>query len=83
MKVATFGSRSTSSPCSAQFIKNLNATDFAEQFSAATVAIVQNDYVDDYSDSEDTIEEAMKRAKKGTIRPLQRWFLAPQLNLEL
>ncbi|XP_062713284.1 uncharacterized protein LOC134290229 [Aedes albopictus] len=62
MDVATFGS--TSSPCSAQYVKNLNAKEFAGQFPAAAVAIVENHYVDDYFDSVDTIEEAVKRAKE-------------------
>ncbi|XP_062537760.1 uncharacterized protein LOC134206081 [Armigeres subalbatus] len=62
MDVATFGS--TSSPCSAQFVKNLNAKEFAGQFPAAAVAIVENHYVDDYFDSANTIEEAVKRAKE-------------------
>ncbi|XP_058816664.1 uncharacterized protein LOC131679936 [Topomyia yanbarensis] len=56
MDVATFGS--TCSPCSAQFVKNLNAADFSEKYPEAVEAIVKRHYVDDYYDSVDTIEEA-------------------------
>ncbi|XP_053692618.1 uncharacterized protein LOC128741066 [Sabethes cyaneus] len=62
MDVATFGS--TSSPCSAQYVKNLNAKQFAKQFPEAAKAIVENHYVDDYFDSAETVEEAVKRAKE-------------------
>ncbi|XP_058817874.1 uncharacterized protein LOC131681180 [Topomyia yanbarensis] len=60
MDVATFGS--TSSPCSAQYVKNRNAQDYSEQFPDAVEAIVNGHYVDDYFDSTDTIAEAVKRA---------------------
>lgn len=46
MDVATFGS--TCSPCSAQYVKNLNADQFAAQFPDAAAAIVKRHYVDDY-----------------------------------
>ncbi|XP_053698731.1 uncharacterized protein LOC128745678 [Sabethes cyaneus] len=59
MDVATFGST-----CSAQFIKNLNAEEHAEQYPEAAVAIVKNHYVDDYFDSLDTAEEAIRRAQE-------------------
>ncbi|XP_062704050.1 uncharacterized protein LOC134286454 [Aedes albopictus] len=62
MDVATFGS--TSSPCSAQYVKNCNAEEYAEQFPEAAAAIVKRHYVDDYFDSVDTIEEAISRAKE-------------------
>lgn len=55
---------STSSAYSAQFVKNLNAKEFAGQFPTAAVAIVENHYVDDYIDNMDTIEEVVKRAKE-------------------
>ncbi|XP_058816083.1 uncharacterized protein LOC131679388 [Topomyia yanbarensis] len=60
MDVATFGS--TSSPCSAQYIKNKNAREFIEQFPDAVEAIIGKHYVDDYLDSTDTVESAIKRA---------------------
>ncbi|XP_062702664.1 uncharacterized protein LOC134285598 [Aedes albopictus] len=62
MDVATFGS--TSSPCSAQFIKNLNASEFSGAYPEAAAAIVNKHYVDDYYDSVDSIDEAIRRAKE-------------------
>ncbi|XP_058816669.1 uncharacterized protein LOC131679942 [Topomyia yanbarensis] len=62
MDVATFGS--TSSPCSAQFIKNRNAEEYATQFPDAARAIIDRHYVDDYYDSLDTEDEAVRRAKE-------------------
>ncbi|XP_062713168.1 uncharacterized protein LOC134290142 [Aedes albopictus] len=62
MDVATFGS--TSSPCSAQFIKNRNAQEHADKFSEAVDAIVNKHYVDDYFDSTFTVSEAIKRAEE-------------------
>ncbi|XP_058828364.1 uncharacterized protein LOC131688208 [Topomyia yanbarensis] len=62
MQVATFGS--TCSPCSAQFIKNLNAAEYAGIYPDAAEAIIDKHYVDDYFDSTDTIEEAVTRAKQ-------------------
>lgn len=62
MDVATFGA--TCSPCSAQYIKNLNAEEFAETYPDAAAAIVHKHYVDDYYDSVDTVEEAIRRAKE-------------------
>ncbi|XP_062714026.1 uncharacterized protein LOC134290833 [Aedes albopictus] len=58
MEVATFGS--TCSPASAQFVKNLNATEYADQFPRAAAAIHDNHYVDDYLDSFQTIEDAIQ-----------------------
>ncbi|XP_053686353.1 uncharacterized protein LOC128735899 [Sabethes cyaneus] len=46
MDVLTFGS--TCSPSSAQFVKNLNVSQFAEEFPEAAAAIVDHHYVDDY-----------------------------------
>ncbi|XP_053692248.1 uncharacterized protein LOC128740709 [Sabethes cyaneus] len=60
MDVATFGA--TCSPCSAQFIKNCNALEYAAQFPDTADAIVDRTYVDDYFDSLDTEEEALQRA---------------------
>ncbi|XP_065077560.1 uncharacterized protein LOC135700833 [Ochlerotatus camptorhynchus] len=62
MDVATFGS--TSSPCSAQFVKNRNAEELAAQYPAAAAAIINRHYVDDYFDSVDTVEEAVKLAQE-------------------
>ncbi|XP_062714303.1 uncharacterized protein LOC109417163 [Aedes albopictus] len=62
MDVATFGS--TCSPSSAQYVKNLNAEQYSEQYPEAAVAIVKRHYVDDYYDSVDTVEEAIQRASE-------------------
>ncbi|XP_038117193.1 uncharacterized protein LOC119769289 [Culex quinquefasciatus] len=62
MDVATFGS--ACSPSSAQFVKNLNADQYAEEFPEAAAAIKERHYVDDYYDSVDTVEEAIRRANE-------------------
>ncbi|XP_055543223.1 uncharacterized protein LOC129728792 [Wyeomyia smithii] len=62
MDVATFGS--TCSPCSAQFIKNINAAEFAEEFPEAAAAVINNHYVDDYYDSADSVDHAYKIARE-------------------
>ncbi|XP_065074449.1 uncharacterized protein LOC135698401 [Ochlerotatus camptorhynchus] len=59
MDVVIFGS--SCSPCSAQFVKNLNAREHSEHPEAAD-AIVRKHYVDDYFDSTDTEAEAVKLA---------------------
>ncbi|XP_062704441.1 uncharacterized protein LOC134286784 [Aedes albopictus] len=56
MDVATFGS--TCSPVSVQFVKDLNAAEFSEQYPRAAVAITKHHYVDDYLDSFQTVQEA-------------------------
>lgn len=58
MQVMTFGS--TCSPSSAQYIKNLNASEFADKFQRAAFAITENHHVDDLLDSVDTVEEAIQ-----------------------
>ncbi|XP_058816055.1 uncharacterized protein LOC131679358 [Topomyia yanbarensis] len=58
MDVATFGA--TCSPSLAQFVKNRNATEFADSFPRAARAITENHYVDDFLDSVDTEEEAVR-----------------------
>lgn len=60
MDVATFGA--TCSPCSAQFVKNRNAAEYAQEYPEAAAAIINKHYVDDYLDSTDDIEEAVKLA---------------------
>ncbi|XP_058456469.1 uncharacterized protein LOC131433878 [Malaya genurostris] len=72
MDVATFGS--ASSPCSAQFVKNLNAKEYATQFPEAAKAIVERHYVDDYYDSVDSEEVAVRRAKEVRFIHLKAGF---------
>lgn len=60
MDVATFGS--TCSPCSAQYVKNKNAEEWKHVYPEAATAIVENTYVDDYANSSDTVEEAVRVA---------------------
>ncbi|XP_065086466.1 uncharacterized protein LOC135708344 [Ochlerotatus camptorhynchus] len=60
MDVATFGS--SCSPCSAQYIKNRNAEEFAVDYPRAAEAIIKCHYVDDYLDSFDHIEDAQRVA---------------------
>ncbi|XP_062703497.1 uncharacterized protein LOC134285955 [Aedes albopictus] len=60
MDVATFGS--TCSPCSAQYVKNKNAEEWKQRYPEAAAAIVENTYVDDYANSADTVEEAVRVA---------------------
>ncbi|KAM8701946.1 hypothetical protein ACLKA7_001290, partial [Drosophila subpalustris] len=47
-----------SSPCSAQYVKNVNAEAYIEESPKAVKAITEHHYVDDYVDSFDTIDEA-------------------------
>ncbi|XP_058448642.1 uncharacterized protein LOC131428613 [Malaya genurostris] len=62
MDVCTFGA--TCSPSLAQFVKNKNAMEFAEIFPRAARAIRDNHYVDDFLDSVDTVEEAIRLVKE-------------------
>ncbi|XP_062711767.1 uncharacterized protein LOC134289632 [Aedes albopictus] len=64
MDVGTFGA--TCSPCQAQYIKNLNAEENEDEFPEAADAIKEKHYVDDYLDSFDTEEEAIKVALEVT-----------------
>lgn len=58
MDIATFGS--SCSPCSLQYVKNLNARKHAKRYPAAAVAVVENHYVDDYLDSTNSVDEAVQ-----------------------
>lgn len=62
MTVMTFGA--SCSPSCSQYIKNLNAEKFCENFKNATRAIKKNHYVDDWLESVDTSEEAIKLAEE-------------------
>ncbi|XP_065082517.1 uncharacterized protein LOC135704905 [Ochlerotatus camptorhynchus] len=58
MDVVIFGA--SCSPCLAQYVKNLNASEFEHHYPEAAAAIINNTYVDDFLDSRDTIDEAVK-----------------------
>ncbi|XP_055914878.1 uncharacterized protein LOC129948078 [Eupeodes corollae] len=58
MNVLTFGA--TCSPYCADYVKNKNAMEHSEKFPRAAEAIIRNHYVDDFLDSFDTPEEAMR-----------------------
>lgn len=57
MKAMIFGS--ICSPCSAQYIKNLNAENFRTKYPRAVEGIINRHYVDDYVDSFDSVDEAI------------------------
>ncbi|XP_062538728.1 uncharacterized protein LOC134207003 [Armigeres subalbatus] len=65
MDVAIFGS--TCSPCSTQYVKNVNAEVHSKQFPKAARAIKENHYVDDYLDSVDSVDEAIQLAEDVKI----------------
>lgn len=58
----TFGA--CCSPFCAQYVKNKNALEYAEQFPKAAKAIIDKHYVDDYIDSFDTEDEAIQVASE-------------------
>ncbi|XP_055633819.1 uncharacterized protein LOC129774147 [Toxorhynchites rutilus septentrionalis] len=60
MDVATFGS--TCSPCSAQFVKNMNASEYVNEYPKAAHAITHKHYVD--LDSVDSVDESVRRASE-------------------
>ncbi|XP_055632345.1 uncharacterized protein LOC129772855 [Toxorhynchites rutilus septentrionalis] len=73
MDVGTFGA--SCSPASAQYIKNHNASQYAEHFPEASRAIIRQHYVDDYLDSADTVEEAVERARQVRFIHSQAGFI--------
>ncbi|XP_062557240.1 uncharacterized protein LOC134222113 [Armigeres subalbatus] len=73
MNVATFGS--SCSPASAQFVKNKNASEFADRYPQASQAIIQNHYVDDYLDSFENIDEAIRVSQEVKMIHGQGGFL--------
>ncbi|XP_053699076.1 uncharacterized protein LOC128746050 [Sabethes cyaneus] len=86
MDVATFGA--TCSPCSAQFVKNVNAAEFANEFPRASDAVARKHYVDDYYDSVDSIDDAIRLANevkhihsRGGFR-IRNWVSNSQQFLE-
>lgn len=62
MKVMVFGA--SCSPSLAAFIKNKNAKEFQEEYPEAVNAIIKKHYVDDYLDSANSEEDAIKLIKE-------------------
>lgn len=67
MQVMTFGV--SCCPCSAHFVKNLNAEKFIERYLEASQAIIISHYVNDFLDSDDINDEAI--CVKKEIRYIQ------------
>ncbi|XP_062557202.1 uncharacterized protein LOC134222066 [Armigeres subalbatus] len=65
INVAMFGA--TSSPCTAQFVKNKNALDYVDLYPRAVEAITKNHYVDDFLDSVNSVEEAVELVRQVTV----------------
>ena len=55
--------RAKSSPCTALFIKNENASKFLTQFPVAANNIINNSYMDDYFDNCESVLEAKERIR--------------------
>lgn len=64
MQVMTFGA--CSSPTTAQFIKNLNAKRFENEYPDAVEAILKDHYVDDFLGSKNTTQESLQLCKDIT-----------------
>ena len=62
MQVMTLGA--ACSPSSAQYVKNINALEFKEEFPRAVDSIINHHYVDDLLDCADSNEDAIKLAKQ-------------------
>ncbi|XP_055588266.1 uncharacterized protein LOC129740589 [Uranotaenia lowii] len=62
MDVVIFGA--SCSPCTSQFVKNINAREHAVRYPKAAKAIIEKHFVDDYFDSVDTESEAIQLAKE-------------------
>ncbi|XP_055622908.1 uncharacterized protein LOC129766407 [Toxorhynchites rutilus septentrionalis] len=62
MDVAIFGA--SCSPSAAQFVKNLNAQEFSDQYPLAAKVIVEHHYVDDFVYSTNTVNEAVELAQQ-------------------
>ncbi|XP_067634502.1 uncharacterized protein [Eurosta solidaginis] len=64
----TFGA--ACSPCIAEYVKTLNALQHKETFPRAVEAIIKHHYVDDFVDSFQSVEEAIRVAKQ--VRDIHR-----------
>lgn len=62
MTVMTFGA--TCSPSTAQYVMNINASEFSDQFHRAVAAIQKNHYVDDWLDCTDSVSETIRLAEE-------------------
>ncbi|XP_055915434.1 uncharacterized protein LOC129948452 [Eupeodes corollae] len=62
MRVMTFGA--ACSPCSAQYVKSMNALEHLDTHPRAVKSILQHHYVDDFVDSFDSIDEAITISKQ-------------------
>ncbi|CAK1596115.1 unnamed protein product [Parnassius mnemosyne] len=79
-----------SSPCTAIFAKNWNAKRYIKKYPEAVEAIIQNHYMDDYPDSFQSLEDAMRISKevrdihKNAHFTLRKWVSnAPEIVKEL
>lgn len=72
MLAMIFGARS--SPCISQYVKNVNAQQYRQQFPRAVLAITDYHYVDDYVDSFNTEEEALEVTKRVVELQAQAGF---------
>ncbi|CAK1580300.1 unnamed protein product [Parnassius mnemosyne] len=79
-----------SSPCTAIYAKNWNAKKYVEKYPEAVEAIIQNHYMDDYLDSFQSVEDAMRISKevrdihKNAHFTLRKWVSnAPEIVREL
>ncbi|XP_062556968.1 uncharacterized protein LOC134221804 [Armigeres subalbatus] len=61
MDCAIFGA--SCSPSQALYVMQKNAKEFTKEYPRAVEAVVKKHYVDDYFDSADTVEEAVKQAE--------------------
>ncbi|XP_055645114.1 uncharacterized protein LOC129780714 [Toxorhynchites rutilus septentrionalis] len=62
MDRAIFGA--TCCPSQALYVKDTNAKEFASIYPEASTAVINKHYVDDYYDSVETVDKAVKRAKE-------------------
>ncbi|XP_017888626.1 uncharacterized protein LOC108630075 [Ceratina calcarata] len=67
-----FGAKS--SPCTAIYIKNKNASQYLSRFPATANSLIENCYMDDFLDSCETITEAAERVEQAiTINEFANW----------